>query len=262
MLNGLPTKTLSCVLTASGEFSCLLGEFPDLTRPTFSTTEPLFGALKSKAPNHAIDWSADMTKAYTDTKQALGNTTMLAYPLPGAPIALTANAPDYAIVVGGVWQPHPVIPGSWRRRVSDTIHGLLHPGRNPLQQLVVARFVWHRLWKDSGQRSIAMLRRRSRYLRSGSTMDLVGPLPPSRGFTYLFTMVDRTTRWPEAILLASMMTADVVWVFIGTWVAWFSVPSDFSSDRGPHFTSELWSKVARSLGMTLHCTLHCTSCHP
>uniref|UniRef100_A0AAV2KH15 Reverse transcriptase RNase H-like domain-containing protein n=1 Tax=Knipowitschia caucasica TaxID=637954 RepID=A0AAV2KH15_KNICA len=28
-------------------------------------------------------------------------------------------------------------------------------------------------------------------------IDLVGPLPPSRGFTYLLTMVDRTTRWPE-----------------------------------------------------------------
>ncbi|KAJ8389879.1 hypothetical protein AAFF_G00113480 [Aldrovandia affinis] len=29
--------------------------------------------------------------------------------------------------------------------------------------------------------------------------DLVGPLPPSHGYTYLFTMVDRTTRWPEAV---------------------------------------------------------------
>ena len=33
-------------------------------------------------------------------------------------------------------------------------------------------------------------------------MDLVGPLPTSKeGFTHLFTIVDRTTRWPEAILL-------------------------------------------------------------
>ena len=27
--------------------------------------------------------------------------------------------------------------------------------------------------------------------------DLVGPLPPSQGYNYLFTCVDRYTRWPE-----------------------------------------------------------------
>ncbi|KAJ8403255.1 hypothetical protein AAFF_G00354720 [Aldrovandia affinis] len=38
-LSGLPTMTLSCVLMASGEFSHLLGKFPDLTRPTFSNLD-------------------------------------------------------------------------------------------------------------------------------------------------------------------------------------------------------------------------------
>ncbi|KAJ8400314.1 hypothetical protein AAFF_G00396970 [Aldrovandia affinis] len=46
--------------------------------------------------------------------------------------------------------------------------------------------------------------------------------------------------------------ADMVWAFIGTWVSRFGVPSDLSSDRSPQFTSELWSKVAQSLGVTLH----------
>ena len=32
-------------------------------------------------------------------------------------------------------------------------------------------------------------------------VDLVGPLPASKGFTYLFTIMDRTSRWPEAIPL-------------------------------------------------------------
>ncbi|XP_069759374.1 uncharacterized protein [Narcine bancroftii] len=33
-------------------------------------------------------------------------------------------------------------------------------------------------------------------------VDIVGPLPVSWGNCYLFTVVDRTTRWPEAILMA------------------------------------------------------------
>lgn len=90
-------------------------------------------------------------------------------------------------------------------------------------------------------------------------VDLVGPLPPSHGFTHLFTTVDRTTRWPEAVPLASMTSADVARAFIATWVARFGVPSDVSSDRGPQFTSELWSVVAQGLGVKLHRT---TAYHP
>ncbi|KAJ8409281.1 hypothetical protein AAFF_G00234790 [Aldrovandia affinis] len=42
-LSSLPMTTLSCVLTASSEFSRLLGEFPDATRPTFSTADTKHG---------------------------------------------------------------------------------------------------------------------------------------------------------------------------------------------------------------------------
>ena len=40
-------------------------------------------------------------------------------------------------------------------------------------------------------------------------LDLVGPLPPSSGMTYLPTIVDRYTRWPEAIPLPNMQAATV-----------------------------------------------------
>ena len=33
-------------------------------------------------------------------------------------------------------------------------------------------------------------------------IDIVGPLPPSGGFTHLLTMIDRTTNWPEYCLLS------------------------------------------------------------
>ncbi|KAJ8410267.1 hypothetical protein AAFF_G00202480 [Aldrovandia affinis] len=72
-------------------------------------------------------------------------------------------------------------------------------------------------------------------------------------------MVDRTTRWPEAVPLSSTTSADLARAFIGTWVVRFGTPSDLSSDRGPQFTSELWSAVAEGLGVKLHRT---TAYHP
>ena len=145
-----------------------------------------------------------------------------------------------------------------------------------IQRLVTAKFVWHGMRKDirdwvrtcvACQRAkihrhvkapleqFAVPRRRFDHVN----VDLVGPLPPSRGFTHLLTMVDRTTRWPEVVPLSATTTADVARAFIGTWVARFGVPSDLSSDRGPQFTSELWTSVARQLGVSLHRT---TAYHP
>ena len=86
-------------------------------------------------------------------------------------------------------------------------------------------------------------------------VDLVGPLPPSHGYTYLLTMVDRTTRWPEAVPLSSTMAAvEVARAFIGCWVARFGTASYIISDRGPQFTSELWTAVAENLGVRIHRT--------
>ena len=45
-------------------------------------------------------------------------------------------------------------------------------------------------------------------------VDLVGPLSPSRGYTYLLTMVDRTTRWPQVVPLYSTTAAEVARAFV------------------------------------------------
>ena len=48
---------------------------------------------------------------------------------------------------------------------------------------------------------------------------LVGLLPPSRGHTYLFTIIDRTSRWLEAIPLASMTADDCARALFAGWVS-------------------------------------------
>ena len=41
-------------------------------------------------------------------------------------------------------------------------------------------------------------------------LDIVGPLPPSQGFRYLLTMIDRNTRWIEVTELNDISAASVV----------------------------------------------------
>ena len=80
-------------------------------------------------------------------------------------------------------------------------------------------------------------------------VDLVGPLPTSSGYSYLFTIVDRTTRWPEAIPLAGVTAADCAAALFNGWIQRFGVPAQITSDRGAQFTSALWSSLCNILGI-------------
>ena len=168
-------------------------------------------------------------------------------------------------------QPRPMVPAGWRRRVFDTIHGLSHPGVKASTRLVGAKFVWPGLRRDvrtwAGSCVACQRAKVQRHIKAPLApfrvperrfdhvnVDLVGPLPPSLGFTHLLTMVDRTTRWPEAVPLSSTTTTEVARAFIACWVSRFGTPADLTSDRGPQFTSELWTAVAEGLGVKLHRT--------
>lgn len=172
--------------------------------------------------------------------------------------------------------PRPVVPEAWRFKVFEVIHNLNHPGVKPTRKLTTARFVWHGMNKQIGhwaracipcQRSKIQTHTRAPLEQYESpqkrfdhlNVDIVGPLPPSRGYTYLFTIVDRFTRWPEAIPIPDTSTATCARALIGHWVTRFGVPADMSSDRGSQFISELWANIAELLGIKLH---HTTSYHP
>ena len=67
-------------------------------------------------------------------------------------------------------------------------------------------------------------------------VDLVGPLDESEGMKYLFMVIDRFTRWPEAIPLPDSTTETCSRALIRHWVPRFGVADDITSDRGPQFT--------------------------
>ena len=89
-------------------------------------------------------------------------------------------------------------------------------------------------------------------LSSGQFQDvhvnLVGPLPPSRGYSYLLTCIDRFIRWAEVIPIPCVNSETTAWALLNDWVAQFGAPAMVITDRGPQFESDLWRQILRLLG--------------
>ncbi|BHF74562.1 hypothetical protein SprV_0501764800 [Sparganum proliferum] len=170
----------------------------------------------------------------------------------------------------------PFVPASMRRAVFQTLHGLSHPGIRASQKLLAERFVWPGMNKDvkAWARSCLSCQRNKVQRHNKSPpgtfpspdarfshvhLDVVGPLPPSNGFTHLLTCVDRYTRWAEAIPLPNTQAETIVKAFVSRWVAMFGAPSTVTTDRGAQFESALFQTLLNFLGCT---RIRTTAYHP
>jgi hypothetical protein len=139
---------------------------------------------------------------------------------------------------------------AYRRPIFDHIHSMGHPGVRATRRLVSSRFVWPGMASDlANWARLCVICQQSKIHKhvhpsvtpipiptrrfSHLHIDLVGPLPISQGCTFLFTLVDRTTRWLEAVPLASTTAKDCAEALCAHWVTRFGVPHTLTSDRGP-----------------------------
>ncbi|KAK7605127.1 hypothetical protein V9T40_006985 [Parthenolecanium corni] len=90
-------------------------------------------------------------------------------------------------------------------------------------------------------------------------VDIVGPLPMSHGKKYLMTMIDRATRWPEAIPMDDISAESVTKILYHTWIARFGVPENITTDQGRQFESKLFANLAKYIGAKKNTT---TAYHP
>ena len=91
-------------------------------------------------------------------------------------------------------------------------------------------------------------------------IDLVGPLTQSsKGNTYIFSVLDRFSRWYEAIPIRTITASKLVEVLWQHWFSRFGLPDVIVSDRGSQFESTLFVDVCNTLGIKLQRT---TAYHP
>jgi hypothetical protein len=87
----------------------------------------------------------------------------------------------------------------------------------------------------------------------------VGPLQYSNRFNYIFTIVDCTPIWMEAIPLSEMSAAACTKALTFTWISRFGVPETITSNHDPQYTSNFWLQLCEMLNISHRQT---TAYHP
>ncbi|KMQ83633.1 integrase core domain protein [Lasius niger] len=79
-------------------------------------------------------------------------------------------------------------------------------------------------------------------------LDLIGPLPPCQNYRYCLTIIDRFSRWPEAIPLVEISADTVATAFYTHWVARYGSPHTITTDQGPQFEAAIFKALTNLIG--------------
>ena len=156
-------------------------------------------------------------------------------------------------------------------------HDVSHTGIRAARHLVKQLYVWGGMHKDikdfvAGCEKCNTIKTTKHLRPPPSTLppparrfttchiDIVGPLPTTNTRKrYILTMIDRFSRWLEAVPISNINSDTVTEMFVHHWVARFGIPANLVADRGLQFTSHQFTSTLEALGTQVHFT---TTYHP
>ncbi|KAL0183816.1 hypothetical protein M9458_019512, partial [Cirrhinus mrigala] len=165
------------------------------------------------------------------------------------------------------------VPQPLRERVLQLVHNNPssgHPGISATLQLLSNKFWWPSIRSDTinyiKNCEVCCATKPSKQLPAGLlqplpvpqrpwshiALDFVTDLPSSEGHTTILTVVDRFSKScrliPLAKLPSALETAETLCNYV---FRFYGLPDDIVSDRGPQFTSRLWSAFFKCLNVNI-----------
>lgn len=160
----------------------------------------------------------------------------------------------------------PYLPEDFRYAAYNAVHGISHPGARATRNLIAERYFWPSMNADIGKWTKTCIPcQRAKIQRHTASaissfpptadrfththIDIVGPLPTSpHGHRYLVTMVDRSTRWPEAIPVEEISAETVARCVYENWITRHGCPAIITTDQGRQFESHLFVALTKLTG--------------
>jgi len=170
----------------------------------------------------------------------------------------------------------PYIPANMRKNVFDFYHNSAHPGARVTDRIIRQHYVWPNMHRDItrwAKQCIncqqAKISRHSKLIPDKFVapdgrfdhvhLDIVGPLPNIEGYQYILTMIDRFSRWIEAVALKETSAATVARTFHDTWITRYGAPKLLTTDQGSNFESQFFTAYLSLIGCE---RLRTTAYHP
>lgn len=146
----------------------------------------------------------------------------------------------------------PYVPVSLRRRVFSIFRDSSHPSGKVTDRVIRKSYVWLGMNKDIKEwcRSCVECQKskvtrhvvlqlshfvapdgRFRHVH----MHIVGLLPTCEDLRYCLTIIDRFSRWPEAIPLKNVEAKTIYRAFVDGWISRFGTPETFTTDQDSQF---------------------------
>lgn len=171
--------------------------------------------------------------------------------------------------------PRPYLPTAYRYAAFQAQHEICHSGVRATRKQMASKYFWPAINRDVALWTRACIGcQRAKVHRhvippvgefpqsqrfDHLHIDIVGPLRTSNDYRYCVTMIDRSTKWPEAIPVRDITAEVVAKVLYDHWITRFGCPLRITTDQGRSFESNLFNALLKKFGTT---RIRTTAYHP